>query len=121
MRIKARDLKRIVPGIIAAFMILGTTAVLLLLSVQYDEPPEAVITMSDTIVKVGEPLYFDGSGSSDPDGDDLDYTWTLNETVYIYEPGFYYAFAGPGNFTVVLKVTDPSGKSDTETVFVDVR
>jgi hypothetical protein len=121
MRIKVKDLKRIAPGVIAALMILGTTAVLLFLSVEYDEPPEAVITMSGSLVEVGEPIQFDGSGSTDPDGDELDYEWNVNGTVFIYEPEFNYAFPGPGNFTVVLKVTDPSGKFDTETVFIDVR
>jgi hypothetical protein len=121
MRVNAKDLKRIAPPLIAVLMILGTTAVLLYLSVDYDEPPDAVISLSRSLVEVGEPIHFDGSNSSDPDGDELDYEWTVNGTVFIYEPEFNYAFPGPGNFTVVLKVMDPSGKFDTETVFIDVR
>ncbi len=121
MRIKAKDLKRIAPGVIAALMILGTTAVLLFLSVEVDQPPEAVISLSSSLVEAGEPIHFDGSSSRDPDGDELEFEWKVNGTVFIYQPEFNYAFPGPGNFTVVLKVTDTSGKFDTETVFIDVR
>jgi len=115
------DLKRILPGVLAVVLILGTTAVLLFLSMDDDRPPQAVISMSSQIVVAGDPVFFDGSGSSDPDGDDLEYQWIVNETVFVYEPKFHYAFPIKGNITVVLRVTDPSGKFDTETVFVDVR
>jgi uncharacterized repeat protein (TIGR03803 family) len=42
-----------------------------------NEGPTAVATADLTVVLVDETVNIDGSGSSDPDGDDLAYQWTL--------------------------------------------
>jgi hypothetical protein len=57
-------------------------------------------------------VQFNGSGSSDPDGDPLTYSWDLNgDGTYgdstAISPSFTYSTAGP--YTVTLKVTDSHG------------
>ena len=58
---------------------------------------------------VGVPLTFDGSGSSDPDGDPLTYHWDFGngDTDLGVNPTYTYAAAGV--YTVTLWVTDPHG------------
>ena len=121
MRFTSKDLKRFAPGLAAGIMIIATTSMLLFLSMEENGPPEAHITGSSEITEVGAPVFFDGRNSTDPDGDEIEYHWTINETVHVFRPFFHYSFPGPGNFTVVLLVTDPSGRSDTATVIIDVR
>lgn len=66
----------------------------------------------------GAAVALDGTGSSDPDGDALDYIWTNSfgsasgETSMVSLP--------LGNHTVTLTVTDPSSASDSDAVSVQV-
>jgi hypothetical protein len=121
MKVAPADFKRFLPGMVAALLIIGTTAVLLVLSLEPEEEPDAHILHDEGIVEVGRSILFDGRNSTDPEGDGLDFHWTVNGTVHIYEPFFLYSFPTPGNFSVVLKVTDASGDFDTDTVIIDVR
>jgi hypothetical protein len=121
MKLRAKDLKRFVPGLLTSALVMATTAILLFLSVNDNEAPHAVIDSSAEIVDVGEPILFDGRESHDPDGDDITYHWTINQTMFNMEPFFYYSFPAPGNFTVELMVEDTDGSTDTETLVIDVR
>jgi len=66
----------------------------------------------------GAEVTLDGSGSTDPDGDPLTFTWTgpfgsmMGETIYAYLP--------TGTHTITLTVEDTSGNSDSDTVNVTV-
>ena len=67
-------------------------------------------------------VSFDGSGSSDPDGDLLVYAWDLDgdgqfDDSSQVSPSWVYQSAG--QVTVSLRVTDPDGGSDTDSVTVD--
>ena len=116
----SREIKRLIPGIATGLLFITVTATLLFLSMDTDSPPHANIYCSSNAVEVGGPLFFDGRNSTDPEGRSRSYHWTINDTIYTELPAFHYSFPQPGNFTVILKVTDTKGNSDTETVIIDV-
>jgi hypothetical protein len=65
--------------------------------------------------------HFSGTQSTDPDGDKLTYSWSVNGTVVSTAPEFLHTFPkGAGTYSVVLTVKDPAGLSsmDTESVTV---
>ncbi len=76
----------------------------------------------DTTINEDTLYQLDGSGSSDGQTYLTNYTWTFDDqgprTLYNSAP--WYNFANPGNFSLTLKVTDGSGLSDTDTVWVHV-
>ena len=116
----SREVRRFIPGIISFIVIVGTTAILLFLSMDGNEPPDAVIIIENDTVNAGVPMFFDGRNSTDPDGDDLEFHWTVNGTVHVYRSSFEYSFPSPGTYTVLLEVVDGSGDSDTATVLIGV-
>lgn len=63
----------------------------------------------------GTPLAFDGSGSSDPDGDPLTYNWAWGDGSVSLDAGPTptHTYADNGNYDVCLTVTDPGGLSDS--------
>jgi hypothetical protein len=75
--------------------------------------PVAVIDAPDTGV-TGEPVAFDGAGTTDADGDLLNYAWAIDgQDLGIENPWLSVAFAHPGRHVVSLTATDPGGASDT--------
>ena len=76
--------------------------------------PNAVATADKTSGPTPLTVNFDGSGSSDPDGDPITYSWDLNgDGTYgdstLQKPSFTYST--PGTYTVHLMVTDSKGAS----------
>ncbi len=73
-------------------------------------------------------VQFDGSGSTDPDGDPLTYAWDLNGDGQfntgdgpergLVDPSFTYTTAGLR--TIQLRVRDTSQAQDIDTVTIDV-
>ncbi len=57
------------------------------------------------------PVTFDGSASSDPDGEPLDYAWSFGDGGVGGVAALAHGFAQAGTFTVRLTVTDPRGGS----------
>ena len=72
---------------------------------------------------VPQEVSFDGSGSTDADGDALTYEWTFDnggDTEDSTEEKPVFEFDTAGTYNVTLTVDDGRGKADTDTVRVDV-
>ena len=79
-----------------------------------NQPPVAVATANPTSGAAPLTVNFDGSGSSDPDGDPITYAWDLDgDGLYddstAAQPTFTYTQSG--TFTARLQVTDSPGAS----------
>ena len=94
-------------------------------------PPIATCTDSDVFGKVGKPIYLTASGSSDPEGETLTYSWIVNS---LPEGANKDAFANvsgdnmlaqftptkTGTYVFVLTVSDGENEStDTVTIMVE--
>jgi glucose/arabinose dehydrogenase len=84
--------------------------------IQYtaNNPPQALATANPTSGPAPLTVQFTGSGSSDPDGDSISYSWDLNgDGTYgdatTANPSFTYTTAGTRQVT--LRVTDARGAS----------
>ena len=120
MKFPYKELKRFVPGAVASLILITMTAILLFVSFDDNDAPEASLKTSSDKVIVGEIVILDGLGSSDPDGDDLEFLWTIDGTWTASESNITFSFTESGTHTVILKVTDPSGDYDVDTVLIDV-
>jgi len=56
---------------------------------------------------VGRPVLFDGSHSSDPDGDRLTYVWSFGDGAGMAGPSVEHRYSIDGDYTVDLTVHDP--------------
>jgi PKD repeat protein len=91
-------------------------------------PPVAVLSCDRLDLVVGqehaEEVNFDGTASYDPEGGTLTYLYQWNDgspDEDSFEGFADHNYALPGTYTVKLKVTDPEGASNTETIQVTVR
>jgi outer membrane protein assembly factor BamB len=76
----------------------------------------------DQNVYVDQTVYFNGSGSSDPDGDPLTYKWDFgdgNTTGWQNSSKASHSYTKAGNYTVILNVSDGS-LWDVDTCMVKV-
>jgi PKD repeat protein len=64
---------------------------------------------------VNEPIQFDGSNSSDPDGTIVAYDWDFGDGGTGTGPAPTHAYTTAGTYTVTLTVTDDLGASDSTT------
>ncbi len=81
-----------------------------------NQPPIARATASPTNGPTPLTVNFDGTGSSDPDGDSLSYAWDLDGDGQYDDstaPKPAYTYSAAGNYDVKLRVTDARGTSDT--------
>lgn len=88
-----------------------------------NQPPTAVATANPTSGVEPLTVRFDGTGSSDPDGDTLAYSWDLDGNGAFGDstsPQPSYTYSQPGKYTVTLRVTDGAGASDSAAVVINV-
>jgi len=73
--------------------------------------PVVTVAAPGTAV-TGGAVAFDGSGTTDPDGDLMEYTWSIDGQVLDVESSWLsVAFAHPGRHVVALTATDSGGAS----------
>ncbi|WP_428253061.1 PKD domain-containing protein [Gynuella sp.] len=96
----------------------GTTANI---TVPVNQPPVADANGPYTGTS-GIAVTFDGSGSSDPDGEIVTYSWDFGDGSSGTGLSPTHTYSGAGNYSVVLTVTDDSGDTDLDatTASVDV-
>jgi glucose/arabinose dehydrogenase len=86
-----------------------------------NQPPTAVITANPTNGPVPLAVSFDGTGSSDPEGKPLSYSWDLNGDGTFGDatgPTASYTYTTAGVYHPSLRVTDDQGAADTASVTV---
>jgi PKD repeat protein len=86
-------------------------------------PPVAALTITPNPVGVNTPVTLSASGSTDPNGDVLRYSWDLNgDKTYGDATGAVQTrtFTSAGTFRVGVRVTDPGGSSNDAVDFVNV-
>ncbi len=86
-----------------------------------NQPPIAVASANPTSGVAPLTVAFDGTASSDADGDALTYAWDLDGDG-AFDDGTAatasFTYAQPGTYTATLRVTDPSGASGTSSVTI---
>ncbi|GCD90237.1 PKD domain-containing protein [Nocardioides sp. LS1] len=86
--------------------------------------PTATAKATPQAAKTGQTVTFSGVGSTDAETpDNLDYSWDFDNggsTKDAAGRDVSHAFNSPGTYDVTLLVTDPGGKTDTDTVQVTV-
>ena len=89
----------------------------------YNPPPTnknpiADASTSETLGYINTPVIFDGSLSSDEDGSITNYTWNFGDETTGYGDVTMHAYVSPGEYIVMLTVTDNEGATDDDTITV---
>ena len=88
-----------------------------------NQPPVAVATANPTSGDVGMTVSFDGSASSDPNGDPLSYAWDLDSDGAFDDSTTAtttWTYNAAGTFRVSLQVSDGKGGTATDAVTIGV-
>jgi glucose/arabinose dehydrogenase/PKD repeat protein len=86
-----------------------------------NQPPTAVITANPNNGPVPLTVSFDGTGSSDPEGKPLTYSWDVNGDGTFGDattPTVSYTYTLAGVYHPSLRVTDDQGATDTTSVTI---
>ncbi|MFC2108790.1 PKD domain-containing protein [Candidatus Bipolaricaulota bacterium] len=82
--------------------------------------PRASFTFSPEGGRAPLDVYFDGSSSSDSDGYIEDYLWRFGDGEMASAVGIEHAYELPGNYTVILQVTDDKNAKDSASQEIQV-
>ncbi|RLF57905.1 MAG: chitinase, partial [Thermoplasmata archaeon] len=69
---------------------------------------------------INEPIQFDASGSYDPDGEIVEYTWDFGDGSVGYGVNPTHSYSKSGIFEVKLTVKDDDGKASSSTTYVKI-
>jgi len=85
-----------------------------------NRPPEAIFTESATTVVTNEPINFDASASSDPDGTIVSYFWDFGDGTNATGIFVEHTYVDDGIYTVTLTVTDDDSSTDRTSSIITV-
>lgn len=89
-----------------------------------NRPPHAAFTYWPYMVGKGDPVSFDASESTDPDGEIVEYQWNFGDGTTASDEYVAHAYASAGSngiqYPVTLTVTDNNGASASITKYVQV-
>ncbi|MCX6580458.1 MAG: PKD domain-containing protein [Candidatus Aminicenantes bacterium] len=83
------------------------------ITVKDNREPTATLEFSPAVPKVGDTVFFDGSGSTDTDGAIVSWQWNFGDDVTGGGKTVTHQYASAGTYTVVLTVTDNRGAVDS--------
>jgi PKD repeat protein len=89
----------------------GDVSANITISVEVNEKPTASFISSPANPLVGQTVYFDASGSSDPDGSIVGYQWNLGDGSTASGVSINHQYTNAGTYTIQLVVTDNDGKT----------
>ncbi|NNE71493.1 MAG: PKD domain-containing protein, partial [Rhodothermales bacterium] len=92
---------------------LTTTEVQVLAGLNVNQAPTAAISADPTTGPAPLTVTFDGTDSSDPNGDTLTYLWDLGDATSSADASVSHTYLTAGTYAVSLTVSDPDGESDT--------
>lgn len=84
------------------------------------QPPTAVATANPTSGNTPLVVNFDGSGSTDPNGDNLTYSWDFGDGNIATGITVTHTYTVIGTYTATLTVSDGNGESDNTTINITV-
>ena len=88
-----------------------------------DIPTAPMIEVDFESAKVGSSINFSSSGSTDPDGDDLEYMWDLgdgNSTEWGSTLHLEHKYTAKGRYVVSLMVKDGRGGENSSSIYLDI-
>jgi PKD repeat protein len=88
--------------------------------VVHEHPPTARFTVPTALPVAGQPVAFDGSPSSDPDGPITSYSWTFGDGSTGTGTTPSHIYASYGTYSVTLSVTVGDGQTDSTTQQITV-
>ncbi len=91
-----------------------------LIEVDASKVPHSQFTVSPASGTMDTNFSFDGSGSSDPDGNITQYFWNFGDGTSARGPLVQHKFVRTGGFGVALTVTDNSGESNISSKRVEI-
>jgi hypothetical protein len=91
-----------------------------LVGVVENQPPTAVATASPLSGSVPLVVSFDGTGSSDPEGETLLYDWDFGDGEFGSGSTPAHIYQSPGTYFAVLTVVDVRGLGDFDTIEITV-
>ncbi len=86
-----------------------------------NQPPTAVALASPVSGTAPLTVTFDGTGSTDPDGTIVGYSWLFGDGTTGAEPTVTHTYTSTGTFTATLTVTDNQGAAGSASVTIVVR